>query len=182
MPITFSVTCDTDEELARFLENLRYGKELSQIMQRGEGAKSATATASTVTKESASAEPQAPARGRKPAVAPKSAGGKNKTKAKAATPAKPAKQANKKTAPAAKAAEGKKTGKLIPLIQNAINDMVKKGKPFRSREVTEMIMRKAPDLNESSVTTGVSKLLSESSLDWEQIKDAVGRPYKLYKP
>lgn len=161
MPITFSVTCDSDAELARFLENLRFGEEFSMatVAQLGDteagnaGQKSKSrllnsGKKTTLSRDTVTSSKKKPAVGRSLKSRPSS----------------------------------RKSGKLVPIIENAIQDMVKKGKPFRSKQVTEFIMKKNPELNENSVTTGVSKLLSESPLKWEQIKDAIGRPYKLYKP
>ncbi len=172
MPITFSVTCDTDEELARFIENLRFGKELSAALQKS----AMKASTGTVTKEAPT--PKAP---KKPAKAKVTKVKTPKTK-KTTTP-KTALKKSTKTIKAVKASKTeRKPGKLVPIIEGGIGELVKKGKPFRSKDVTEWIMKKHPSLNQSSVTTGVSKLLSESKLSSQQIKDTVGRPYRLYKP
>lgn len=167
MPITFSITCDTDEELARFLENLKFGEALQSAVKT-------------------SAKPNGKATVKKESATPKikkAAAAKNGKSVKAAV-VKPKKGPKAVTVkkPATGLKPGRKPGKLIPVIEVAIQEMVKKGKPFRGRDVTALVMKKAPDLNESSVTTGVSKILGDSKLKWEQIKDAVGRPYKLYKP
>lgn len=165
MPITLTVTCDTDEELARFLENLRFerafaasAKQMSTTYTRG-GVK----TKAKKEKEEASTQTS-----KKPSLT-------RKFKAKSSV-------SEKKRNGLKSSESGRKPGKLVPIIDAAIADILKKGKPFRSREVTDLVMKKAPDLNENSVTTGVSKRLSESDLRWDQIKDTIGRPYKLYKP
>jgi outer membrane biosynthesis protein TonB len=174
MPITFSVTCDTDAELARFLENFRYAAE----MAAGTGTAKASATA---TKPAPAKKETAAPKSVKKATTTKAAKVAAKPKKAVKPPAKPkAVKAVKASAKAPKPA--RKPGKLTPIIDTAIKEVIKRGKPFRSKDVTELVMKKSPDLNESSVTTGVSKLLSETSLKYDSIKDAVGRPYKLYKP
>jgi hypothetical protein len=179
MPITFSVTCDSDAELARFLENFRYAAEMATgTTKTAKASSSATAPKSAPVKKETTTKPAKKAATAKSVkVAPKPKKAKPLAKAKTV---KTVKAATKTKAP--KAAAGRKPGKLTPIIEVAIKDVIKKGKPFRSKDVTELVMKKSPDLNESSVTTGVSKLLSETSLKYDSIKDAVGRPYKLYKP
>jgi hypothetical protein len=165
MPITFSVTCDTDAELARFLENLSFGNELHQ----------AAPTPAKTAKQKESSETKA-------AVAVPRKSVKTAPKSTAVKVAKPAqKQAKSKMLKVA-AKPGRKPGELSPIISASIQEMKKKGKPFRSREVIDLVLKKSPHLKASSVTTGVSKMLSESPLKWQEIKDTVGRPYKLYKP
>ncbi len=158
MPITFTVTCDSDEELARFLENLRFGEEFALTAEQ---AKAAIVTASPKTQETS----------KRP--------GRRKVAGTAGIRGK--KRAVPKTLRTGRA-PGRKSGKLTPIIQTAMNDIIRKGKPFRAKDVTALVMKREPSLNESSVTTGVSKLLSDTRLDYDQIKDTVGRPYKLFKP
>jgi len=168
MPITFSITCDTDAELARFLENLSFGDDLQK------------AASTKITKQQK--EPSQP----KAAVAApqKKAPKKVAQKSTVVKVTKPVKKETTKTKALKSivAKPGRKPGELSPIITESIQEMKKKGKPFRSREVIDLVLKKSPHLKASSVTTGVSKMLSESPLKWQEIKDSVGRPYKLYKP
>lgn len=161
MPIT--LTFETEEDLARFFENFQYI-----------GEKAATAKSIRTTKAAVVKTPSA-----------KTAAGAVKTSKtrKTVTKAPPSPKAKTKGKPATKVQKpGRKPGILGPVIQNAIQDTIKKGNPFKSRDVVALVMKRHPDLKESSVTTGVSKALSETKLKYEEIKDTVGRPYKLYKP
>ena len=218
MPITFSVTCDSDEELARFLEGFRLDAQQKKRSgnnttttiaheEEEEAPKAATAAAparapkkaagrpagrpkatgiATKSKPTKAPKSAATKPGRTPkavkAVVKKSPGRPPATQAKSSTTSKRSSNGTSASAKAVDTSAGRRTGKLTPVIQEAIQEISKKGNPFRSREVIEYIMKRSPELNENSVTTGVSKSLSESNLKWDQIKDAVGRPYKMYKP
>lgn len=191
MPITFSVTCDTDEELARFLQNIQL--EASAKAVGAKAKQTAPAKAMTATTETASPEKKATRRGRPATKAAKpkaktataktasTRGKKSAAKSTTAGAKKPVVRA--KSAGKTKAERpGRKPSVLGPVIQSALQEVMNRKKPFRTREVIELVMKKAPSLNESSVTTGVSKFLSTASLKSETIRDAVGRPYKLYTP
>lgn len=219
MPVTISITCDSDQELAGVLQNISFGSEYAvstatrtrkstsaapKTKAAGAPKKATKSAAAAATSTDTTEKGTAGRRGRKPgskAAAPKKSaasapgrpGRKPKAVSSAAAPAKKAgrkpaattKILPKKKATKAPKADGNgagKSGKLVPLIQEAVQSIVKKGDTFRTRDITALVMKRSPDLNESSVTTGVSKVLGTMDLKFEQIKDAVGRPYKLYKP
>ena len=131
MSITFTITCDTEAELAYVLDNLKLDVKGDAPSLR--------------------------------AVA------QGKAKARVA--------ANGKT----KKGRRRQAG-LSPLLEAELGKVIAAKKPFRSKDVIDRVMKQHPDLKVSSVTTGVNKLLSQSSLKFETIKNPVGRSYKQYLP
>lgn len=217
MPITFTVTCDTDQELAKFLKNVNFGKNFAVKESKKPAAKAADKTdkkepakrgpkpkatvakkavakkvakapakkavkaktaKKTVAKKTDAKKPLAKKATVKKTVAKKAAPKKTAVKKVAAPKAKTVKTAKKPSA----ARPGRKPGILTPIIETAIQEMVKKGKPFRTKDVITLVLKKEPKLKANSVTTGVSKHLSSSTLKYNEVKDAVGRPYKVYTP
>lgn len=174
MPITFSITLDVDEELSRFFENLQSGKPV---------AVTATKPAKKAAKAASPAAPKPPKKAKKAAAAPKPAKKAAKATTKSAPKAavKAAPKATAKTAVKKAAGPGRKPSLLSPAINKAVEDLAKKGNPFRASDVVRHVMKKNPTFNEGSVTTGVSNHLKTTTLKSEQVKDAVGRPYRLYK-
>ena len=71
---------------------------------------------------------------------------------------------------------------LTPLLQEELDKTIAAKKPFRSKDVIDRVMKKHKHLNEKSVTTGINKLLSQSDLKFDTIKNPVGRSFKQYLP
>ncbi|MCA9798003.1 MAG: hypothetical protein KC474_00510 [Cyanobacteria bacterium HKST-UBA04] len=143
MSITFTITCDTEEELAYVLENL--------YLQTGGKMPSAKAH-----KKASATVP----------VGPGGAVGSG-----ASGQAKNAKKPRSSRQPG-----------LTPLLQEELDKTIAAKKPFRSKDVIDRVMKKHKHLNEKSVTTGINKLLSQSDLKFDTIKNPVGRSFKQYLP
>ncbi len=175
MPITFSVTCDTDEELAQFLKTLRIEKSTRMSKSSAGSMSDDDEPMRKMSKAKKAAMKTA-----KMKKAPKP---KMVTKTKPASKMKMAVKASttmKKDMKPVKAP--RREGQLRPIVEAAVNEVVSKKKPFKSGDVTDLVMKKYPRLNRGSVITGISNHLKQMDLDWKEVRDAVGRPYKLYSP
>lgn len=196
MSITFSVTCENEQELAYILENIYL--QTSSARKPGKRGRKGVPLATVV--GAPQAETKTPAkRGPKPAKSKAKAtktATKKTTKKVAKKVTKKVTKSTKATAkPVVKKAAPKKLLKkgvakkvtkrqsgLTPVLKAVLDDVIAKKKPFRSKDVIDQVLVKHKSLKESSVTTGVNKLLSDTTLNFETIKNPIGRSYKLYKP